>query len=221
MTKDVKLVWATPAADAIIAYIARVSNPANQSNEKIDGLLRFCMDNGHNSIFTMANACLEFNTTRDIGRQILRHWSIYMHELDVQEFSQRYKEVDALGVTTPLRECRMQDSRNRQSSLPCEDDMLAQEWRNRQAEILVAAVGSYRWALEKGVAKEQARVVLPEGLTQTRFYLNGNLRNWIFYLKSRTDPSTQKEHRDLAVQALEAIRQIAPVTIGAFFPDEA
>ena len=209
---NVKLIWATPDADKQIAYIARVSAPANQANESIEGLLRYMMREGHVSPFEMANACLEITTTRDIGRQILRHRSF-----SFQEFSQRYAGIDALP-DAPLRECRMQDTKNRQNSIPASDVDTIAAWEQIQNEIIGHAYTNYVSAMALGIAKEQARALLPEGLTTSRLYMNGNLRSWIHYLQSRLDPSTQKEHREIAGQALEVLRAVAPVTMGAFFP---
>lgn len=212
---QVKLRWSTPDADAQIAYIARVSNPANQANKSIEGLLLYCMAEGHVSPFEMANVCLEINTTRDIGRQILRHRSF-----SFQEFSQRYQDAAVLPVA-PLRECRLQDLKNRQNSIEIErhtHEGLQRWWAEAQMQLHGAAMQAYDNALKCGIAKEQARALLPEGLTASRMYMNGTLRSWIHYLISRLDPSTQKEHRLLAQQALEIIRVVAPVTMGAFFP---
>ena len=210
---NVKLIWATPDADKQIAYIARVSAPANQANESIEGLLRYMMREGHVSPFEMANACLEITTTRDIGRQILRHRSF-----SFQEFSQRYADVGALP-DAPLRECRMQDDKNRQNSLETDDADMAQWWSDAQAEVLALSSVWYEAALSNGIAKEQARALLPEGLTTSRMYANGTLRSWVHYLQSRLDPSTQREHRQIAQQVLEVLRDVAPVTMGAFFPE--
>ena len=212
---QVKLRWATPDADAEIAYIARVSNPANQANESIAGLLQYCMSNGHVSPFEMVNVCLEINTTRDSGRQILRHRSF-----SFQEFSQRYASTDALPLA-PLRECRLQDTKNRQNSIELVGDEqagLQRWWAEAQIRVNNTAEEAYKLALKVGIAKEQARVLLPEGLTASRMYMNGTMRSWIHYLGARLDPSTQKEHRELAGQALAIIRKLAPVTINAFFP---
>lgn len=212
---QVKLRWSTPDADAEIAYIARVSNPANQANESIAGLLQYCMSNGHVSPFEMVNVCLEINTTRDIGRQILRHRSF-----SFQEFSQRYQDAAVLPMA-PLRECRLQDTKNRQNSIDClphEHEGLQRWWTEAQMQLHGASLQAYSQALKAGIAKEQARALLPEGLTASRMYMNGTMRSWIHYLGARLDPSTQKEHRELAGQALAIIRKLAPVTINAFFP---
>lgn len=208
----VKLVWATPDADRLIAEMARVSNPANRANENISGLLNYMMRNGHVSPFEMASACVEINTTRDIGRQILRHRSF-----SFQEFSQRYASTEALPEA-PLRDCRMQDPKNRQSSLATDNEELAHQWAAAQLVARETASKAYDWALAHGIAKEQARALLPEGLTASRMYMNGTLRSWVHYLKSRLDPSTQAEHRWIAEEILAQLRGVAPVTMAAFFP---
>lgn len=208
----VSLVWAAPNADQLVASMARVSNPSNQSNPEISGLLNYCMREGHVSPFEMVNVCLEIETTRDIGRQILRHRSF-----SFQEFSQRYASTEALPEA-PLRECRLQDTANRQSSLPTFDANLTECWAKSQAYVARVAAKEYRWALSVGISKEQARALLPEGLTMSRMYMQGSLRSWIHYLKSRLDLSTQKEHRLVAEQALTVIREVAPITMEAFFP---
>ena len=210
---NVKLMWATPEADQLVASMARVSNPANQANTNITGILKYMMREGHVSPFEMANVCLEINTTRDIGRQILRHRSF-----SFQEFSQRYAETSLLPPSE-LRECRLQDQQNRQSSLETDDHTLESWWMHAQGALEQAATALYTTALAKGIAKEQARALLPEGLTSSRMYMNGTLRSWIHYLKSRLDPSTQKEHRIIANEALMVIRTVAPVTMNAFFPE--
>lgn len=169
------------------------------------------MTHGHVSPFEMANMCVEINTTRDISRQILRHRSF-----SFQEYSGRYAEMTDLGDMVE-RECRLQDTKNRQSSLECDDKYTASGFLEDQKEVWNLAVKSYKCAIRCGVAKEQARALLPEGLTPTRLYMNGNMRSWIFYLKQRLDPSTQKEHRIIAEQVLQIFRSVAPVTAAAFF----
>ncbi len=211
---NVKIQWATPDIDKQIMFMARVSNPENQDSERVR-LLYYCMEEGHVSPFDMANVCMEINTTRDIGRQVLRHKSFYF-----QEFSQRYASVDALPESE-LRECRLQDTKNRQNSLGTDDLDLIEAWRIRQDMVMAAAMRNYQWALEKGIAKEQARALLPEGLTSSRLYMNGTLRSWIFYLKQRLHESTQKEHRLIAEQALSELRKVAPITMAAFFGEAA
>lgn len=208
---NVKLQWATPDIDKQIMFMARVSNPKNQDSENIR-LLYYCMEEGHVSPFDMANVCLEVNTTRDIGRQALRHDSIKK-----QEFSQRYQTVEQLDDFV-LREFREQHPTNRQLSIEVPmDDWRHDEWVRKQEAVLNAAEDAYRWCLENGGAKEVARVVLPEGLTPSRLYFNGTMRSWIFYLKSRRHDSTQKEHREIAEQALTVLRTVAPITMDAFF----
>ena len=219
MTQSTKIVWATPNIDKQIAYMARVSNPDNQTNEQIAGLLKYMMREGHTSPFEMANVCVEINTTRDIGRQILRHRSF-----SFQEFSQRYADVNELGEFVH-REARLQDPKNRQNSMQLnlrendDDRRIAYQWEQLQSNIMKKAEECYDYALSLGIAKEQARAILPEGLTMSRMYMNGNIRSWIFYLKQRLDPSTQLEHRVIAQQILHDLRFIAPVTIEAFFPE--
>lgn len=207
--QNTKLIWATPDADKLLAYIARVSNPENQENENIVGLLSYMLRNGHVSPFEMAHACIEINTTRDIGRQILRHRSC-----SFQEFSGRYQSYDKLP-SAELRECRLQDTKNRQNSLDTDNVYLTETWKQRQRQVLEAAQGTYQWALDHGIAKEQARAVLPEGLTPSRLYMVGSLRSWIHYLTSRLDPSTQKEHRLVALEIQEILRGVAPVAMEA------
>ena len=205
-----KLQWATPDIDQQILFMARVSNPDNQRSENTR-LIAYLMEHGHVSPFEMANVCIEIETTRDIGRQILRHRSF-----SFQEFSQRYQDAGKLG-TIVNRECRLQDTKNRQNSLECTDDKLRMEWESLQHRVERTAVNAYRQALDLGIAKEQARALLPEGLTLSRMYMNGNMRSWIFYLKQRLDPTTQKEHRELAEQVLQVLRGVAPITMDAFF----
>lgn len=205
----VKIVWATPDAEKVMGYCARVSNPANQHNPDVAGLLRYCARMGHWSVFEMASVCIEVNTSRDIARQILRHRSF-----SFQEFSQRYADVDSLEQNTVFRECRMQDTQNRQNSLPCADECLADDWEIVQAEVSDCAWAWYRWALSEGIAKEQARALLPEGLTPSRMYVTGTVRSWIHYLQSRTDPATQKEHRLIAEQILALLVKEMPHVFG-------
>lgn len=209
---QVKLQWATPDIDRQIMFMARVSNPANQASEN-SRLLHYCMEHGHVSPFEMASVCLEIDTTRDIARQILRHRSF-----SFQEFSQRYADVGALP-DWELRECRLQDARNRQNSLECDDTYVEGLWYELQDKVATLARDAYDAALAAGIAKEQARALLPEGLTPSRLYMSGTVRSWIFYLRQRLDPSTQKEHRMLADQALAVLRTVAPITMVAFFPD--
>jgi thymidylate synthase (FAD) len=215
--QKVKTMWATQDIDGQIAYIARVSNPKNQDNPSITGLLQYMIKHGHVSPFEMANVCLEINTTRDIARQILRHRSF-----SFQEFSQRYADVNSLGELE-RRDCRLQDQKNRQNSLEIDlgvdkQRQLAYQWEVLQDALIKKTTEAYEWALEQGIAKEQARAILPEGLTPSRMYMNGTIRSWIFYLQQRLDSTTQKEHRELAELVLQQLRAVAPITIGAFFP---
>ena len=187
---NVKLVWVTPDAEEKVAYMARVSNPGNQDNkETAPKLLRYLMKNKHWSPFEMVNICMEIECTRDIGRQIIRHRSF-----SFQEFSQRYAE--ALDMTSS--EVRLQDTKNRQNSLPTEDRELQRWWDEMQLSLIAQARGVYGAALNNGIAKEVARKILPEGLTGSRMYMNGTLRSWMHYVDIRCDEATQKEHRDIA-----------------------
>lgn len=210
---NIKLQWATPDIDKQIMYMARVSNPDAQDSEKIR-LLYYCMEEGHVSPFDMANVCLEVDTTRDIARQILRHKSFFF-----QEFSQRYQDVSKLGEFS-IRECRMQDTKNRQNSIVTDDKDLHSWWNSAQQRVAEEALFMYQAALNRGIAKEQARALLPEGLTPSRLYMNGTMRSWIFYLKQRLHPSTQLEHQHVAQKALAVLRSVAPITMDAFFTEE-
>lgn len=207
---SVKIEWATPNADKAIMKMARVSNPENQHSENAR-LLHYCMEHGHVSPFEMASACIEINTTRDIARQILRHRSF-----SFQEFSQRYADVGLLGDMVE-RECRMQDTKNRQNSIETNDGAVISAWDSMQKRAWIRAVSDYQLALDSGIAKEQARALLPEGLTPSRVYMNGTMRSWVHYLKQRLDPTTQKEHRLIAAEVLEQLRTVAPITMSAFF----
>lgn len=209
--KPVSIVWATPEIDAILGYIARVSNPDNQRNRTVSQLLSSMLNEGHWSPFTMANICLEINTTRDISRQLLRHSSIHP-----QEFSQRYQDVGKLPPIEP-RECRMQDSKNRQASLPVEDDAGLEHWWNTmQIEVQDNTKRIYDQALQFGIAKEVARSILPEGLTPTRLYMNGNIRSWLTFLIQRLDWTTQQECRELAYDVESLLIQLCPTVMDAF-----
>jgi thymidylate synthase (FAD) len=193
------------SAEDMIVYMARVSNPQNQSmvkgNEK---LIRYCIKNQHWSIFEMVNVVMEINTTRDIARQILRHRSFAF-----QEFSQRYADpTKDLGFE--LREARLQDTKNRQNSIETDDGYLKQEWDNKQAAVVFQAKEAYEWAIDNGIAKEQARAVLPEGNTQSRMYMNGTLRSWIHYCELRRANGTQKEHMEIADKCWKIIAEKFP-----------
>jgi thymidylate synthase (FAD) len=188
----------------MVAYCARVSNPSNQINsENNERLINYLIRNEHWSPFEMVNICLEIETTRDIARQLLRHRSF-----SFQEFSQRYAVAD-LGFE--LKEARMQDLKNRQNSIQTDDDEINKEWIAQQEIVANISSNAYHWALEKGIAKEQARAVLPEGMTVSRLYMNGTLRSWIHYIKVRVGVETQKEHRDIAVSCLNQISTIFPL----------
>lgn len=206
-----KLIWATPEADKQIAFMARVSNPDNQNSEEFKRLLNYLMRHNHYSPFEMASMCVQIDTTRDISRQILRHRSF-----SFQEFSGRYEDMTKLGDMVE-RECRLQDINNRQSSLECDNGFLEDQWISAVATTWDTAISMYRSALGTGIAKEQARALLPEGLTPTRLYMTGTIRSWIHYIQVRADETTQKEHRVIAQGALDVLRQVAPITAAAFF----
>lgn len=204
----VSLVWVTPDAEQLIGKCARVSNPANQDNPDVAGLLRYCIKNAHWSIFEMASACLEINAPRDISRQILRHRSF-----SFQEFSQRYAEVDKLPFSG-YREARLQDTKNRQNSVSTKDTDLVNWWEDRQAELLWSLETTYKEALEKGIAKECARVILPEGLTPSRVYMSGTIRSWLHFLQVRQGNGTQKEHVEIANQIHAVLSKELPLIFG-------
>ena len=210
----VQLMWATPEADKQIAFMARVSNPDNQDNTEFKRLLNYLMNHNHVSPFEMASMCVQIDTTRDISRQILRHRSF-----SFQEFSGRYEDMTKLGDMVE-RECRLRDVKNRQSSLECDEYSLKTDWLHEQQNVYQEAINAYQWALYNGIAKEQARALLPEGLTPTRLYMTGTIRSWLHYIQVRAGVETQKEHRVIAQGALEVLRQIAPITAEAFFGDE-
>lgn len=198
----VELVWATPDIEEKVAYCARVSNPENQHNhETAPKLLKYLLKHKHFSPFEMANICLEIETTRDIARQILRHRSF-----SFQEFSQRYASVQSFDI----RECRMQDDKNRQNSLVTDNVGLQHWWEGAQKRVQAEAQFMYQAALNRGIAKEQARALLPEGMAMSRLYMNGTLRSWLHYIEVRTDPSTQKEHRDVAEACKTVIGLLCP-----------
>ncbi len=189
-------------ANELIAYTARVSNPDNQNNPKTASkLLGYLIKHEHWSPFEMVSVTLEITTTRDISRQILRHRSF-----SFQEFSQRY----AKSTNFETRECRLQDEKNRQNSIDTEDRELAESWNMAQKTVINAANDAYQWALENGIAKEQARAVLPEGNTETTLYMSGTLRSWLHYCKLRMANGTQKEHMDVAAMCWGVISQHFP-----------
>lgn len=198
----------------LIAYCARVSNPSNQINEETSAkLLRYLAQHKHWSPFEMVSACLEIETTRDIARQILRHRSF-----SFQEFSQRYANpVEDLEFV--LRDARLQDPKNRQNSIEVDDEHLQGLWRNMQQRVIDQAETTYNWAIEHGIAKEQARSVLPEGLTMSRLYVNGTLRSWIHFIDLRSGNGTQREHMAIAQACAKAISQVFP-TIEEFVNED-
>jgi thymidylate synthase (FAD) len=190
----------------LIAFCARVSNPSNQTNtDTSEKLLRYLIKNKHWSPFEMVSICLEIETTRDIARQILRHRSF-----SFQEFSQRYAIAD-LGFN--IREARLQDTANRQNSIETDNIGLSLNWETQQDYVLHAATKAYRWAIENGIAKEQARAVLPEGITVSRMYMNGTLRSWLHYIELRSANGTQKEHREVAVECAKVISKVFPMVM--------
>lgn len=201
-------------AQELIAYCARVSNPANQLNtETSEKLIRYLIKHQHWSPLEMVSACMEIVTTRDIARQVLRHRSF-----SFQEFSQRYADPTAeLDEAFVLREARFQDTKNRQNSVDFDMNdeaqrLLAIEWERAQQRVLFAVKREYKWALDNGIAKEQARAVLPEGLTVSRMYMNGTLRSWIHFIELRSANGTQKEHQQIAIACAKAISAIFPMT---------
>lgn len=206
----VKLVWATPDAENLVARMARVSNPANQNNPATaTKLLQYLIKHKHWSPFEMVNICMEIETTRDIARQILRHRSF-----SFQEFSQRYAVSEGFVQNS---QARMQDTKNRQNSLYT-DDISIQNWfEGAQRRLVEEAKFLYTAALDKGIAKECARVFLPEGLTVSKMYMNGTLRSWLHYVSIRQDDSTQKEHRDVAKQCRDIIIDVFPSSKDLFW----
>jgi len=217
---SVKLVGVTTpfaghnSAEDLIIYMARVSNPSNQSMVKGDEkLIRYLIKNQHWSPFEMVNVVMEINTTRDIARQILRHRSF-----SFQEFSQRYADpTKDLGFA--LRETRLQDTKNRQNSIELDgtlkQSLIDDQWKSRQMSLIAEAKSAYEWAIANGIAKEQARSVLPEGNTQSRMYMNGTLRSWIHYCQLRMANGTQKEHMDVAKDCWKVIGEKFPNVIAA------
>ena len=207
---EVKLISYTKPHDSVqglqdlVAYCARVSNPANQNNtDTNEKLIRYLIKNQHWSPLEMVSLCLEINTTRDIARQILRHRSF-----SFQEFSQRYAVAD-LGVE--FKEARLQDTKNRQNSIEVEDKVLSTQWKQQQSKVAIASQEAYDWAIENGIAKEQARAVLPEGMTGSRLYMNGTLRSWVHYIQLRSANGTQKEHQRIALECADVIEPIFPM----------
>jgi len=218
MTTSVKLVSYSQASSEfeslglkdcqeLIAFCARVSNPSNQLNsETSEKLIKYLITNYHWSPLEMVNVCLEIETTRDIARQILRHRSF-----SFQEFSQRYANPTE-DLDFVIREARLQDDKNRQNSIEIKNSDLQKEWEERQQNVINEALNTYKWAIEKGIAKEQARAVLPEGNTKSRLYMNGTLRSWIHYIQLRAGHGTQKEHIEIAKACALVISKIFPMT---------
>jgi thymidylate synthase (FAD) len=194
----------------LVAYCARVSNPSNQDNKDTsEKLIRYLIKNQHWSPLEMVSMCLEIETTRDIARQILRHRSF-----SFQEFSQRYADPTK-ELNFVLREARLQDTKNRQNSIEMgatlKDSLIADEWKRKQVDIIRQVKESYEWAIANGIAKEQARAILPEGNTVSRLYMNGTLRSWIHYIQLRSANGTQKEHREIALKCAEVIAKVFPM----------
>jgi thymidylate synthase (FAD) len=190
----------------LVAFCARVSNPSNQFNtDTSEKLIKYLIKHQHWSPLEMVSACLEIETTRDIARQILRHRSF-----SFQEFSQRYADPTK-DLSFVLREARLQDTKNRQNSVENENLALASFWEERQKRVINEAKNAYEWAIENGIAKEQARAVLPEGLTVSRLYMNGTLRSWIHFIELRSANGTQKEHQEVARQCAKVIAEVFPL----------
>ena len=198
-------------AQELIAYCARVSNPSNQLNtDTSEKLIKYLVKHQHWSPLEMVSACIEITTTRDIARQILRHRSF-----SFQEFSQRYADPTQ-GLSFVLREARLQDPKNRQNSIEIDtknedDEFLIHEWNRRQQDVIDLARENYKWAVDCGIAKEQARAVLPEGLTESRLYMNGTLRSWVHFIELRSANGTQKEHQEVAVACAKVIATVFPL----------
>ena len=191
----------------MIAYCAKVSNPKGQMNlETSERLLAYLIKHKHWSPFEMASATIEVETTRDIARQFLRHRSFAF-----QEFSQRYADPAAMSDTFVVRDARLQDQKNRQNSVECDDEYINERWEEEQLKVILKAKEAYEWAIDNGIAKEQARAVLPEGNTKSRLYANGTIRSWIHYVELRSANGTQKEHIELAKEIACAIHAIFPM----------
>ena len=194
------------SAQDLVAYCARVSNPSNQSNtESSERLIKYLIKHKHWSPLEMVSACLEVETTRDIARQLLRHRSF-----SFQEFSQRYADPTQ-ELSFVLREARLQDTKNRQNSIAISDDTFQRAWEVKQEHVIRAAKHAYEWAIQNGIAKEQARAVLPEGNTVSRLYVNGTLRSWVHYIELRSANGTQLEHIEVAKACAEVISKIFPM----------
>lgn len=204
--RDVEGINRPKSLQDLIAFAARVSNPANQNNEATaEKLIRYLAKHKHWSPFEMVSACLEIETTRDIARQILRHRSF-----SFQEFSQRYADpTEDLEFVT--REARLQDHKNRQNSVDTNDDQLKLAWEMKQQQLIHESKLAYKWAIENGIAKEQARAVLPEGNTVSRMYMNGTIRSWIHYIELRSANGTQKEHMEIARECAYVLASVFPM----------
>ena len=191
----------------LIAFCAKVSNPNNQINkETSEKLIKYLIKHQHWSPLEMVSACLEIETTRDIAHQIVRHRSFAF-----QEFSQRYANPEEMGEQFVTRECRLQDTKNRQNSVDTEDPYLMERWEDEQLKVIMQAEKAYNWAIDNGIAKEQARVVLLEGCTKTRLYMNGTIRSWVHYIELRGANGTQKEHMEIAHACAKVIAEIFPL----------
>jgi thymidylate synthase (FAD) len=194
------------SAQDLVAYCARVSNPSNQANtETSEKLIKYLIKHKHWSPLEMVSACLEVTTTRDIARQLLRHRSF-----SFQEFSQRYADPTQ-DLDFVVRDARLQDTKNRQNSIEINDEILQSKWDYHQRRVIAAAKEAYAWAIKNGIAKEQARAVLPEGNTVSRLYVNGTLRSWVHYIELRSSHGTQKEHIEVAKACAEVISKIFPI----------
>ena len=199
--------WEGYDCQELIAYCARVSNPSNQMNkETSEKLIKYLIKHKHWSPLEMVNVCLEIETTRDIAHQIVRHRSF-----SFQEFSQRYANPQDMQEAFTYREPRLQDTKNRQNSIEVQDTQLEMDWGRWQKKVIETSKQAYDWAIREGIAKEQARVVLPEGLTKTRLYMNGTLRSWVHYIELRGENGTQKEHMEIAHECAKVISEVFPL----------
>ena len=206
-TEELKNLGIQDAQD-LIAFCARVSNPSNQLNtETSEKLIKYLIKHKHWSPLEMVSACMEITTTRDIARQILRHRSF-----SFQEFSQRYADPTK-DLNFVLREARLQDTKNRQNSIETDDEMLKAKWENMQASVIHASRSAYEWAVNNGIAKEQARAVLPEGLMESKLYMNGTIRSWVHYIELRSENGTQLEHQEIAKACATVIAKVFPLML--------
>jgi thymidylate synthase (FAD) len=206
-TEELKNLGIQDAQD-LIAFCARVSNPSNQLNtETSEKLIKYLIKHKHWSPLEMVSACMEITTTRDIARQILRHRSF-----SFQEFSQRYADPTK-DLNFVVREARLQDIKNRQNSIETDDEMLKAKWENMQALVIHASRSAYEWAVNNGIAKEQARAVLPEGLMESKLYMNGTIRSWVHYIELRSENGTQLEHQLIAIECAKVIAKIFPLEL--------